>query len=97
MSRPSATNPYSPSFDSSHNISALSTGRCQLIEVKPLHEMKQGDAVSLAQLAFPLPETWNKFPITCHTFRLVDAVGFPGRFEQVPKLVGQESAITIVG
>jgi hypothetical protein len=59
--------------------------------------MEQGDAVSLPKLALSLPETWNKFTVRCHPFGLVDAVSFLGRFQQVPKLVGQERALSVVG
>jgi hypothetical protein len=59
--------------------------------------VKQSDAVSLAQLAFPLPETWNKFPFRNHPFRPVDPVSFLGRFQQVPKLVGQERTCPVLG
>ena len=59
--------------------------------------MKQGDAVSLAQLALFLPETWNKFTVSYHAFGLVDAVSSLRRFEQVPKFVIQERALSVVG
>jgi hypothetical protein len=58
------TNPHRPSLDPPHNINAFSAGRGQLVEMKPLQEVKQRDAVSLPQLAFPLPETWDDFTIT---------------------------------
>jgi hypothetical protein len=59
--------------------------------------MKQGDAVSLPQLALFLPETWNKFTVSYHAFGLVDAVSFFRRFQQVPQLVGQKRAIAVLG
>src|ERR1700722_15739779 len=91
------TNQHSPSLDSTHNVSPFPASSCQVGQVKALHQMKQRDVVPFSQLALSLPETGNKFTITCHSYSLVDPVSVFRRFQQVPKLVSQKRAVPVLG
>jgi hypothetical protein len=65
--------------------------------MKALQKMEQGDSVPLTEFTLLLLETGDNFTITSHAFRFVDPVSFLGGFQQVPKLISQESAVPVLG
>jgi hypothetical protein len=72
--------------DFAKSSESSSTGGRQVVEIHVL-QMEQRDAISVAQLALDLAETWNTFAIGRGPLRLVDAVGILGRLQQVTQFV----------
>jgi hypothetical protein len=95
--RPLGSHPKCFPFDLAHHISPLPASCCQLGKMEALHQMEQGNSVPLTELAFLLPEAGNNFTITSRPVSPINTVSVFRRFQQVPKLVGQERAVAVVG
>jgi hypothetical protein len=84
-------------FDPPHNISPLPASCSQVGQVKTLHQMKQGNSVPFSEFTLPLPETGNKFTITCHSYSLVDPVSVFGDFSKYRSLSAKNVRSRLLG
>jgi hypothetical protein len=89
-------NPKRSLLDPTEHTSTVSASDRKIVKIQTLHEMEQRDVVSLAKLAFLLPEAWHDLTIRRDAVGLVDAICLARRFQHVPKLVGQEGPVLVV-